>query len=92
MLNTSNIFFITTDHGRGKKPANWPVHGPFIKGSDETWMVQLGPNIKAFGESKKAADFTTAQFAQTIAAYLGEVFTAEHPVAEPVYSLLPKKE
>jgi len=83
--------FITTDHGRGRKPGKWTTHGPFIGGSDETWMVQLGPNIPSSGEVKERADHTTEQFAQTIAGYLGEVFTATHPVAEPVYSFLPKK-
>ncbi|MCX6315194.1 MAG: alkaline phosphatase family protein [Sphingobacteriales bacterium] len=78
--------FITTDHGRGRKPSKWTTHGPFIGGSDETWMVQMGPNIAPLGEVKEKADFNTAQFAQTIAGYLGESFTAKHPVADPIIS------
>lgn len=88
--NTTTLF-ITTDHGRGRRPAKWTTHGPFIGGSDETWMAQLGPNIRALGEVKEKADHTTQQFAQTIAGYLGETFVAEHPVAEPVFSFLAKK-
>jgi len=83
--------FITTDHGRGNRD-KWTTHGPFVTGSDETWMVQLGPGIPALGEIRAKADFTTDQFAQTIAGHLGEIFTAKHPVAEAIYTLLPKKE
>lgn len=84
--------FITTDHGRGRRPGKWTTHGPFTGGSDETGMVQLGPNIRALGEVKKRVNLSAEQFAQTIAGYLGESFIAEHPVAEPAYSLLYKKE
>ncbi len=84
-------FFITTDHGRGRRAANWNVHGPLTPGSDETWLMQLGPNVEARGEIKQAADFNNEQFAQTIAAYLGEYFTSDHPVAMPVYGLLGEK-
>ncbi len=80
--------FITTDHGRGRRPAKWTTHGPFIAGSDETWMVEMGPNIPAVGEVRKKADINAEQFAQTIAGYLGEIFVAKHPVAEPAYTLL----
>jgi len=78
--------FITTDHGRGRRAGKWSAHGPFIRGSEETWMVQLGPNIKALGEVKTTADLSNEQFAQTIAAYLGYVFTADHEVAEMPYT------
>lgn len=87
----NTAFFVTTDHGRGAKTANWPKHGPFVKGSDETWLVQWGPGISALGEVKMKSVLTTEQFAQTIAGYLGEYFTAEHPVADPAWSLLPVK-
>jgi hypothetical protein len=81
--------FITTDHGRGRKPNKWTVHGPLTGGSDETWMVQLGPNIKPLGEMKERASLNNRQFAQTIADYLGEIFVADdHPVAAPVYSFM----
>ena len=76
--------FITTDHGRGKKPAKWTTHGPLTSGSDETWLLQIGPNIKPLGEIRSGAEINNEQFAQTIASYLGVNFTAEHPVAEPL--------
>ena len=75
---------ITTDHGRGRKPGKWKVHGPVTGGSQETWMMQLGPNIPALGEMKHKAAVSNVQFAQTIASYLGETFIADHPISLPV--------
>lgn len=84
-------FFITTDHGRGQSAGQWNVHGPFTKGSEETWFVQLGPGIQRLGEVKLKTEIYAEQLAQTIASYLGEQFTAAHPVAEPAYSVLPAR-
>lgn len=83
--------FITTDHGRGRKPGNWAVHGPFTGGSDETWLMQLGPNIAPLGEVRFEAEVFNEEFAQTIARYLGKYFTASHPVAGPSYAVLQSK-
>lgn len=80
--------FITTDHGRGRKPGKWNIHGPLVAGSDETWMMQLGPNIFPLGEVKQKISIQNEQFAQTIATYLGKTFTADHPVAEAAAYLL----
>ena len=44
---------ITTDHGRGKRPSKWTSHGFHVKGSSQTWMALLGPNIPALGEVKE---------------------------------------
>ena len=70
--------FITTDHGRGRK--NWSSHGPFVPGSQESWLMQIGPNILPLGEMKQDASISASQFAQTIANYLGMTFLAEHPI------------
>jgi hypothetical protein len=75
---------VTTDHGRGRKPAKWKKHGPITGGSQETWMMQLGPNVPALGEMKHKAAVSNIQFAQTIASYLGETFIADHPISPPV--------
>jgi len=84
-------FFITTDHGRGRKPGKWMLHGPLTNGSEETWLMQLGPNIKPLGEVRSGVDINSEQFAQTIAAYLGEKFESDHPVAEAIFTLMPQK-
>ena len=82
-------FILTTDHGRGKRPDQWAVHGPFTRGSDETWLVQWGAGIESIGEVKQKAEIFTAELAQTIAGYLGEQFNASHPVSGLAYTLLP---
>jgi hypothetical protein len=69
-------FLITTDHGRGSKPGKWITHGSFVKGSSQTWLAAIGPNITAEGELKDHNQVYARQFAVTIAALLGEEFTA----------------
>lgn len=90
--NTSLL--ITTDHGRGKG-ANWVTHGFWAKGSGETWLALLGPDISPDGEIKENQQIWQKQIAATIAALIGEVFVAKHPVAAPIplnlYSHLAKK-
>jgi hypothetical protein len=80
--------FITTDHGRGNKQGTWATHGFWAKGSKETWLVQIGPNIKPLGEVKEKTEINNIQFAQTIAGYLGEFFSTNHSVAKASYPLL----
>ena len=84
----NTLFFITTDHGRGEKPETWSTHGFWAKGSKETWLAEVGPNIKPLGEMKEKSDVNNIQFAQTIANYLGEFFIAEHSVANASEELL----
>jgi hypothetical protein len=84
----NTIFFITTDHGRGEKPGTWFTHGFWAKGSKETWLAELGPNIQPLGEVKEKSSINSIQFAQTIATYLGEFFTATHRIAKPSEELL----
>jgi hypothetical protein len=80
--------FITTDHGRGRKPNKWMKHGAFTGGSEETWLLQLGAGIEVLGEVTFPAQLYNEQFAETIARYLGKSFEAAHPVAERVYYLV----
>ena len=79
--NTSLL--ITTDHGRGKG-AQWVTHGFWAKGSGETWLALLGPDISPEGEIKENRQIWQKQIAATIAALVGEVFVAKHPVAVPI--------
>lgn len=78
--NTS--FIITTDHGRGKRSANWNKHGIFTSGSDQTWLMTIGPGLEAKGEVKVKDEIFNEQLAQTIVHLLGYDFTALHPVAD----------
>ncbi len=69
-------FIITTDHGRGTEPLeSWKSHGQnlkyhgqnfTVKGSDETWLAVLGPNIEAKGEMKNELQLYNNQIASTI--------------------------
>ena len=83
----NTTFIITTDHGRGEKPSTWPKHGPFISGSNETWLMVMGPSITAKGEVKNGEEIFNDQLAQTISRLLGYDFSASQPVTNPVYSL-----
>ena len=80
----NTTFIITTDHGRGAKTSKWNEHGSFIKGSSQTWLAVIGPNIKPRGEIKDDEQIYEKQIAQTIAALLGENFQANHAVASAV--------
>ena len=35
---------ITTDHGRGRTPADWRDHGEKVTGAGETWMAFVSPS------------------------------------------------
>lgn len=80
--NTS--FIITTDHGRGAKPGNWFKHGLFTSGSNNTWLLTLGPLFEAKGMVRNKQDIFSEQLAQTIAGLLGYTFATDHPVADPL--------
>lgn len=80
----NTTFIITTDHGRGKKTANWSGHGAFINGSSQTWLAVIGPNINPVGEVKEDQQIYQKQLAQTIAALVGEKFVSTQPVATAV--------
>ena len=81
--------FITTDHGRGNiSKDRWTSHGASIEDAYQIWFAALGPNTPAMGEVKTEGELFQKQFAQTIAKMMGYTFTAEHPVAEEIRSVL----
>ena len=88
VYKNKTTFFITTDHGRGKKSNTWKLHGPLTAGSDQGWLMQFGPNIQPLGELQTPAELKLNEFAQTIASYLGLDFKAEHRVKLPSQALL----
>lgn len=67
---------ITTDHGRGRTPADWKDHNKKTPGSSETWAAILGPYTPALGERTDPAPITSAQIAATVAAAVGEDYRA----------------
>lgn len=78
---------ILTDHGRGNGD-DWRGHGTKTANSNETFMMVMGPDTPAIGEVKTQQQIYQEQFAQTIAHFLGLHFTANHPVALPVKSVI----
>ena len=81
---------ITCDHGRGDiKKDDWRHHGEKIQEAGQIWIAAIGPDTKAIGEVKVSEQLYQKQFASTFAKFLGYSFTANHPVADPIESLLP---
>lgn len=86
--NTTLI--ITCDHGRGDKiKEEWRSHGSQTEGSNQIWLAVIGPDTKALGEIKNNPQLYQKQYAATIAKLLGLTFKPQHPVGEPIQSILP---
>jgi hypothetical protein len=82
---------ITTDHGRGAAANQaWKGHGAKVAGAEDIWMAVIGPDTAPLGERTETEPLTQSQVAATVAALLGEDFTAAVPgVAGPVKVVLP---
>ena len=70
---------ITTDHGRGRTPADWNTHGAKVEGAQEVGMVFISPAITQRGEWRDHAPIHTNQAAATMADWLGVDWTAGRP-------------
>lgn len=77
----NTIFIITTDHGRGSRPAKWYSHSMLVKGCGQTWLAMIGPGINPLGEMKASTQIWQKQIAATVAELLDQQFEANHPVA-----------
>ncbi|GAB3941072.1 hypothetical protein GCM10028805_03730 [Spirosoma harenae] len=83
---------ITTDHGRGHTPkARWKDHGTKVADSYQIWMATMGPGIAASGEQKEGPVLFQNQFAATMARLMGFEFKADHPVGQPIDTVIGKK-
>jgi len=74
---------ITTDHGRGRTPADWAEHDAGIQGSQDIWIAILGPRTPALGEARDFPDVTQSDVAATLLQYLGLDVHAFNPHAGP---------
>jgi hypothetical protein len=75
---------ITTDHGRGNGREDWKSHSTSIPGCDRIWFAALGPGVPPLG-IRESLRCTQSQAAATVAAAVGEDFTAFDPrVADPL--------
>ena len=75
---TTLIF--TADHGRGRSPADWRNHGADIPGSGETFIIRIGPDIRASGERRNTRR-VLGDVARETAAALGLEYLAPQPAA-----------
>jgi len=68
---------ITTDHGRGTEPKDaWQEHGTDVEGSNQIWFAVIGPDTAPAGEARTGSRYFQAQFARTVAAFLGVDYDA----------------
>jgi hypothetical protein len=61
---------VTTDHGRGRGPADWRDHGKDVEGAQDIWLVLAGRGVKRRGVWRDAPTIHQNQIAATIAALL----------------------
>ena len=71
---------LSTDHGRGERAEDWTSHGREVPAADRIWIAAMGPRIPPLGV-RDGITSTQAQVAATVAALLGEDFTAAEPKA-----------
>ncbi len=77
------------DHGRGNAPEEWKSHGEKIDASKNIWMAFIGPDTAPLGERSQTDRVTESQVAATVAAFLGEDFSAAVPKAgKPISAVL----
>ena len=74
---------ITTDHGRGRTPADWAEHDAGIQGCQDIWLAIIGPDTPALGEARDFADVTQSDVAATLLQYLGLDWRKFNPQAGP---------
>jgi hypothetical protein len=74
---------VTTDHGRGRTPADWAEHDAGIQGCQDIFIAILGPHTPATGEARDFPDATQSQVAATILQYLGLDYRQFSPDASP---------
>ena len=79
------LLMVTCDHGRGDSDkTKWTSHNAKIVGANEIWLGLIGPGIQPTGEQTKDGQIYQAQYAQTIAHFLGLDFKCEHPVMKAI--------
>ncbi len=78
---------ITTDHGRGRTPADWSDHGAKVDGSQDVWIAFASPAMARRGEWRDSS-LSSNQIAATLCQWLGVDWKATHPGAgKPIAEL-----
>lgn len=74
---------LTTDHGRGRTPADWSDHGDEVAGAEEIWLAVFGPSTRGVGEVRGGPVVEQAAVAATVLRCLGLDPRAFSPAAAP---------
>lgn len=78
---------VTTDHGRGYFPAEWPEHHAGLEGSQYVWLYADGPHV-AREHAPTSQPHTTGDIRPTVEAFFGiepsECLRCGHPLVEIV--------
>ena len=84
-VSRADSLLITTDHGRGRTPADWRNHGKDVVGASETWMAFVSPHMTRRGEWRDHPPITASQAAATLTGWMGKTYGAgsAKPVTEP---------
>ena len=77
---------ITTDHGRGLTPKDWPEHDAGIEGCDDIWIAVIGPDTPDRGELAPAETVHQSDVAATMLKLLGLDYREFNPAAGPPIS------
>jgi hypothetical protein len=72
---------LTTDHGRGRTPADWHDHGAKIAGAEQVWIAFASPTMSVRGPWKQHPPLATNQIAATLARWMGVDWKALRPSA-----------
>jgi hypothetical protein len=72
---------ITTDHGRGRTPADWQNHGAKIEGAQDVWIAIVSPAMTRRGEWRDHSPLGSNQVAATLAGWMGVDWPALRPSA-----------
>ena len=75
---------ITTDHGRGRTPADWINHHEKVAGAAETWMAFVSPGWSRRGEWHQHAKLTASQVPATLISWMGGDWRRFSGAAAPV--------
>jgi arylsulfatase A-like enzyme len=74
---------LTTDHGRGVRPADWVEHDEGVEGSEDIWIAVIGPDTPAQGDRAPYPTVHQADVAATLLRLLGLDPVKFNPEAGP---------
>ena len=75
---------ITTDHGRGRTPADWINHHEHVAGAAETWMAFVSPGWSRRGEWRQHERLTASQVPATLITWMGGDWKQFSGAAAPI--------